>query len=319
MVGRYIDDDPAFALEHARYAVSRAGRVAAVREAAAVAAYVNEEFHEALKEFRTYRRITGDDAHLPLMVDCERALGRPEKALELATSEAVAELPSAAKVELAIVVAGMRRDEGDADGALRALEIPQLQRNRGFSYSPRLFRAYAEALRGVGREAEARPWDRQAVVAEAALGTGQFEDPEIVDLIGDDEELDTGVELDSADAMQGEVDRVSADPSVEGTTHAGSEKEPTAAGAEADGLVVETATDAEAAGTDDSVMAGARAEAIYAADAEGADDIDAVFEADALEDRDAVGDNAGDEDGSDVDGSDRNGADDEASGERHDV
>ncbi|MFD3801501.1 hypothetical protein ACFWQJ_10505 [Kocuria palustris] len=205
MVARYIEDDPAFALEHARYAVSRAGRVAAVREAAGVAAYENGEYHEALKELRTYRRMTGDDIHLPLMIDCERALGRPEKALELASSQSVTELPAEARVELAIIVAGMRRDEGDADGALKALEIPQLDRNRGFSYSPRLFRAYGEALRGVGREKEATAWDRQAVVAEAALGTGAFEDPEIVDL-GEDE---IGVELDSSEKAQQDIDRVS--------------------------------------------------------------------------------------------------------------
>ncbi|WP_123824658.1 hypothetical protein [Kocuria soli] len=190
MVGRYLYDAPEFALEHARYAVSRAGRVAAAREAAAVAAYECGEYHEALKEFRTYRRMTGDDVHLPLMVDCERALGKPDKALELATSEAVENLDANAKVELAIVVAGIRRDQGDLEGSLKALEIPQLDRNRGFSYSPRLFRAYGEALRGVGREREAQGWERQAVVAEAALGLGQFSEPEIFDLAGDEPEAE---------------------------------------------------------------------------------------------------------------------------------
>lgn len=318
MVGRYLDDDPAYALEHARYAVSRAGRVAAVREAAAVAAYVNEEFHEALKEFRTYRRITGDDAHLALMVDCERALGRPDKALELATSEAVSELPSAAKVELAIVVAGMRRDEGDAEGALKALEIPQLQRNRGFSYSPRLFRAYAEALRGVGRGAEAGPWDRQAVIAEAALGTGQFEDPEIVDLVGEDEEPDAGVELDSADAMQDDVDRVS---DVGSREEAPSEDEaddaPTEATAGADGLVVGPDAGDSADGTvpeadleEDPYEAAARAEETEHAGtadaqtrADGALDVDAEFDVEDLEDHDSEDRDPEDEEAPDEDSS----------------
>nr|WP_245193189.1 hypothetical protein [Kocuria sp. JC486] len=195
MVGRYLYDVPEFALEHARYAVSRAGRVAAAREAAAVAAYENGEYHEALKEFRTFRRMTGDDVHLPLMVDCERALGKPDKALELATSEAVENLDANAKVELAIVVAGIRRDQGDLEGSLKALEIPQLDRNRGFSYSPRLFRAYGEALRGVDRDREAQGWERQAVVAEAALGLGQFSEPEIFDLVGEEPEVEEGVTL----------------------------------------------------------------------------------------------------------------------------
>ena len=63
-----------------------------------------------------------------------------------AASSAADSLEPSEKVELAIVLAGMRRDQGDAQGAVDALTIPQLDRNRGFPYSPRLFRAYAEAL-----------------------------------------------------------------------------------------------------------------------------------------------------------------------------
>ncbi|MFW3385896.1 UNVERIFIED_CONTAM: hypothetical protein RF648_07830 [Kocuria sp. CPCC 205274] len=186
MAGRYLLDVPELALEHAQAAGRRGGRIAAVREATGVAAYEAGDYALALKELRTFRRMTGADIHLPLMVDCERALGRLDKAVELATSEAVQSLEPSEKVELAIVLAGMRRDQGDAQGAVDALTIPQLDRNRGFPYSPRLFRAYAEALRGVGKDREALTWDRQAVVAEAALGTGQFAEPEIVDF--DDEE-----------------------------------------------------------------------------------------------------------------------------------
>ncbi|MFI7582649.1 hypothetical protein ACH9DO_02520 [Kocuria sp. M1N1S27] len=186
MAGRYLLDLPELALEHAQAAGRRGGRIAAVREATGIAAYEAGDYALALKELRTFRRMTGADVHLPLMVDCERALGRLDKAVELATSEAVDSLEPAEKVELAIVLAGMRRDQGDAQGVVDALTIPQLDKNRGFPYSPRLFRAYAEALRGVGRDREGLTWDRQAVVAEAALGTGQFAEPEIIDF--DDEE-----------------------------------------------------------------------------------------------------------------------------------
>ncbi len=187
MAGRYLLDAPELALEHAQAAGRRGGRIAAVREATGIAAYEAGDFALALKELRTFRRMTGAEIHLPLMVDCERALGRLDKAVELATSEAVQSLEPGEKVELAIVLAGMRRDQGDAQGAVDALTIPQLDKNRGFAYSPRLFRAYAEALRGVGRDREALTWDRQAVVAEAALGTGQFAEPEIIDFDDEDE------------------------------------------------------------------------------------------------------------------------------------
>ncbi len=210
MAGRYLLDAPELALEHAQAAGRRGGRIAAVREATGIAAYEAGDFALALKELRTFRRMTGAEVHLPLMVDCERALGRLDKAVELATSEAVQSLEPGEKVELAIVLAGMRRDQGDAQGAVDALTIPQLDKNRGFAYSPRLFRAYAEALRGVGKDREALTWDRQAVVAEAALGTGQFAEPEIIDFDDEDETEQVpadGVALaDSEEPAQGPAD-----------------------------------------------------------------------------------------------------------------
>ncbi|QMS56840.1 hypothetical protein [Kocuria varians] len=185
MAARYVDDDPEFALEHANAAVRKAGRIGVVRETAGVAAYAAGDYALALKELRTHRRISGSQEHLPMMVDCQRALGRADKALEEATSGAADSLDAEAKAELAMVVSGIHADAGDHAAALAALEIPQLDKNRGFSYSPKLFRAYAEALRAVGRDQESMSWERQAIVAEAALGMGQFSEPEIVDL-GDD-------------------------------------------------------------------------------------------------------------------------------------
>ncbi len=223
MAGRYLLDDPELALEHAQAAGRRGGRIAAVREAAGVAAYEAGDYALALKELRTFRRMTGAEIHLPLMVDCERALGRLDKAVELATSEAASTLESSEQVELAIVLAGMRRDQGDAQGAVDALSIPQLDKNRGFAYSPRLFRAYAEVLRGVGREREAYTWDRQAVVAEAALGTGQFAEPEIIDFDDEDEDEQapaTGVALPEPETAE-ETEEDTAAAGVAVTTAAG--------------------------------------------------------------------------------------------------
>ncbi len=49
-------------------------------------AYRLGDFATALRELRTYRRISGRNDQLPMMVDCERGLGRPERALELGRS-----------------------------------------------------------------------------------------------------------------------------------------------------------------------------------------------------------------------------------------
>ncbi|UTT70986.1 hypothetical protein NMQ03_07760 [Arthrobacter sp. DNA4] len=188
MVSRLIDDEPELAFQHALAASRRGGRLAAVREAVGLTAYAAGHYGEALREFRTFRRISGSNVHLPIMADCERGLGRPDRALDVARSEEAQDLDAPGKVELAIVAAGARTDLGQLDAAVAELEIPQLDMNRAFSYSPRLFRAYADALAAVGREDESQKWSRQAVVAENALGLGADEEPEIIDLGWDEEE-----------------------------------------------------------------------------------------------------------------------------------
>ncbi len=153
-VARLLDDDPALALEHARAAQRRAGRVGAVREATGLAAYRAGEYEEALRELRTARRITGSQEHLPVMADCERGLGRPERALDAAAGPAADALDRAGRIELAIVVAGARRDLGQADAAVLELRLPELTASvpPGLRESQaRLQEAYDDALAAAGR------------------------------------------------------------------------------------------------------------------------------------------------------------------------
>jgi tetratricopeptide (TPR) repeat protein len=188
MAGRLIDVEPELAFQHALAASRRGGRLSAVREAVGLTAYAAGHYGEALREFRTYRRISGSNVHLPMMADCERGLGRPDRALDVVRSPEAQDLDAPGKVELAIVASGARADLGQMDAAVAELEIPQLDINRAFSYSPRLFRAYADALTAAGRAEEAEKWQRQALVAEDALGVGQFEEPDIIDLGWDEEQ-----------------------------------------------------------------------------------------------------------------------------------
>jgi tetratricopeptide (TPR) repeat protein len=188
MAGRLIDIEPELAFQHALAASRRGGRLSAVREAVGLTAYAAGHYGEALREFRTYRRISGSNVHLPVMADCERGLGRPDRALDMVRSPEAQDLDAPGKVELAIVASGARADLNQLDAAVSELEIAQLDLNRAFSYSPRLFRAYAEALSAVGRTEEADKWARQALVAENALGVGDFAEPEILDLGWDERE-----------------------------------------------------------------------------------------------------------------------------------
>ncbi len=259
MAGRLIDVDPELAFQHALAASRRGGRLAAVREAVGVTAYAAGHYGEALREFRTFRRISGSNVHLPVMADCERGLGRPDRALDLARSEEAASLDSEGKAELAMVVSGARADLGQLDAAVAALQIPQLDLHRAFSFSPRLFRAYADALDADGRPGESDRWRRQAGVAERALGMEDDLEPDIIDLGADDEPAPLS------------VPRVSDVLGIEATVTPGS-----AAGAPRDAVSKADATEADAAEADaeaDAAEADAEADVAEADATEAAADI----------------------------------------------
>ncbi|MCW0215357.1 MAG: hypothetical protein OJJ54_18540 [Pseudonocardia sp.] len=156
--GMLVDEEPQRALEHARYARRRASRIAVVREAAGIVAYHAGEWTEALGELRAARRMGGGPGHIAVMADIERALGRPERALELARGPEAKELDRAARIELAIVAAGARRDLGEIDAAVVGLQVEDLDPKRRDPWSPRLFYAYADNLLAAGRESDALQW-----------------------------------------------------------------------------------------------------------------------------------------------------------------
>ncbi|WP_300019115.1 hypothetical protein [Pseudonocardia sp.] len=164
--GSLVEEDPQLALEHARYARKRASRIAVVREATGIAAYHAGEWTEALAELRAARRMGGGPVHLPVMADIERALGRPERAVDIARGPEAAELGTAERIELAIVGAGARRDLGELDAAVVGLQIAELDPARRDPWSPRLFYAYADNLLAAGRESDALQWFAHAVDAD---------------------------------------------------------------------------------------------------------------------------------------------------------
>lgn len=166
MAGRLLDVDIDRADAHARTAVRRAGRVAAAREMMGLVHYRKGEWSKALAEFRTVRRLSGSEHLLPLMVDCERAQGRYDKALALAVSTGSRDLDVEGKVELAIVVSGIRRDLEQYPAAVAALEIPQLRSRVVGHWRARLCYAYADALLSNGDAPAARDWFARASDAD---------------------------------------------------------------------------------------------------------------------------------------------------------
>lgn len=178
MVSMLIETDPELAHRHALAASKKAGRIAVVRETLGVTAYTTGDFALALRELLTHRRISGSNDQLPLIVDSERGLGRPARAIEAASGVDRKKLEVGVRINLAIALSGARLDLGQTQAALQELEIKELSPNTVFEQSPLLFRSYAELLRELGKDAG--EWDRWADLAEKALAEV---DGEVIDLV----------------------------------------------------------------------------------------------------------------------------------------
>lgn len=122
MVQRLLDTDPEAAYQHARYAASHAGRVAVVREATAIAAYLSDHHADAIREIRAARRLSGIDLHHAIEADCERALGRYHQALKAAAAADPDQLDDVEEGEIAMVVSSIRHEMGQSDLGLIVIE-----------------------------------------------------------------------------------------------------------------------------------------------------------------------------------------------------
>ncbi|MCB0916256.1 MAG: tetratricopeptide repeat protein [Actinobacteria bacterium] len=159
-----LPEYPAEAQRYAEGAKKLAPRSAAVREAVGMAAYQSGDYAVAIKELRSAARISGDDNLYPLIADCERGLGRPEKALEIASRKLT--LNRADRIEMRLVAAGARLDLDQAEEAMRILQGPMLDDEEPSESSARLKYVYAEALLAAGRPDEAREWFLRAAAAD---------------------------------------------------------------------------------------------------------------------------------------------------------
>ncbi|MFD9513517.1 hypothetical protein [Streptomyces mirabilis] len=213
MVARLIDEDPEGAYAYSKIALRLASRVAAVREAAGFAAYANQKYSEALAEFRAARRMTGNVDLWPVMADCERGLGRPERALDMAGAPEVHKLDKAGQVEMRLVAAGARRDMGQLDAAIVTLQSPELASNSVQPWTARLRYAYADALLAAGREDEAREWFAKAVESDKDGSTdasdrlAELDGVEFVDaLVEDEDEDEVATEAEAEDEAEDEIE-----------------------------------------------------------------------------------------------------------------
>jgi tetratricopeptide (TPR) repeat protein len=218
-----VAEDPEEGYAFAQAAKRLAARVGVVREACGIAAYQTGRWADALSEFRAARRMTGRDDYVPIMADCERALGRPDRALALVREVNAADLSRPTQIELRIVESGIRRDQGLADAAVLVLQVPELTSGRVRPWSARLFYAYGDALLAADRAEEARAAFARAVELDPdgetdaaerldeldGIVIDDLEDDEFQDDLEDDDDLDDGEPEDSeldAELEDGQLD-----------------------------------------------------------------------------------------------------------------
>lgn len=200
--GQLLDEEPETALAHALAARRLAARIAAVREAVGLAAYRAGQWQTAVAELRTYHRMTGRQTHLAVLADCERALGRPERAIDIYRGADRAGLDPAAAVELLMVAAGARGDLGQPAAAVAMLQVRELTVESAEPWVCRLRYAYADTLLSAGRKDEAREWFARAAEADEEAATDATERLLEIDgvLLTEDETADEADEADDEPA-----------------------------------------------------------------------------------------------------------------------
>ncbi|WP_412542855.1 hypothetical protein R8Z50_10345 [Longispora sp. K20-0274] len=227
--GELVDVDAKQALEHALVARRLAARIPAVREAVGIAAYLCAEWQLAIAELRTYHRLSGKQTHIAMIADCERAQGRPERAIDLYRNTDQSVLDRSEQIELLIVAAGARLDMEQADAALAMLRVPELDGADDALEAGPLRYAYADILLATGERDQAYEWFAKAAVADTEGETDaadrlleldgvelnddedddDFDGPEAlsdVDVADEDELLEDDEDLDDSDEDEDDDD-----------------------------------------------------------------------------------------------------------------
>lgn len=147
------------AVRHALQAKALAPRSGVVRELLGLSYYRLGRWREAAREIAAYRRLSDRHDRDHLYADCERALGRPQRALEI-LEEPCGEIDEGLLVERLLVAAGALRDLDRAADAVERLKTGPVSPRVVLPHHLRLWYALADALEAAGRRPEARTyWD----------------------------------------------------------------------------------------------------------------------------------------------------------------
>lgn len=150
--------------EAAKAEAPRSGRI---RELLGLSAYHSEHWQEAARELLTFRRLTGSLDHHHVIADCYRALGRPERAIEICDEVAKRAVNEETWTEVVIVAASALADRGDIPAGLARLNRAELRPHSVGHHHLRLWYVKADLLERSGEVREAREWWERIVSVDA--------------------------------------------------------------------------------------------------------------------------------------------------------
>ncbi len=178
-VAGFLAEDYAEAIRLGDQAKHIALRSIAVREFLGLAYYRAGRWKEAARELAAYKRISGSTDQNPVLADCYRAMGRPERALELCGELRFKDSEPPVYYECAIVSAGAFADMGEVDAAIALLERLDLRPEVAEQHHLRTWYALADLLERRGRFTQASEWFE----AVAAVDPDLTDAPERVGLL----------------------------------------------------------------------------------------------------------------------------------------
>jgi tetratricopeptide (TPR) repeat protein len=148
-------DDAVELLDRAKH---HAPRSPTIRALAGLVHYHRGDWRESARELAAYRRLSGRRDQDPVYADSLRALGRPEKAVEVLEALGDEDVPEEVSVEGLIVHGGALRDLGHPAEAVEVLQRGPLHPREVRGHHLRLWYALADALEEAGRRVDAREW-----------------------------------------------------------------------------------------------------------------------------------------------------------------
>jgi tetratricopeptide (TPR) repeat protein len=154
----YLDEDYGEAIELGEQSKHMALRAVSPRELLGLAYYRAGRWKEAARELSAFRRLSGSPGQNGVLADCYRALGKPERAVELCDEVTADRVTPDVFYEANIVAAGALADQGRLDEAIARLERLELQPENAEEHHLRAWYALADLLEGRGRFTQAREW-----------------------------------------------------------------------------------------------------------------------------------------------------------------